>query len=338
LDVLNRTDLEAGEHVYRTWGTVIVLTLLLAGAVPAGCAPANSPPEITSLTPRSRVIAPGDSVLVECVATDVDGDELTYEWASDRGATNGYAGVVAWTAPMEEGLARVTVTVTDGGEVTATGSVAIAVKRNTLPLVQGVTPAQPWVRPGEGVVVNCNAEDADGDTLTYTWSADCGQISGTGASVTWTAPDSEGECVVTVMVDDGYEGTATGSASIATSQFEPLLVTGMTVAPASTPAYLVPRNDWYKVYWEDEYVIQCTVTEPERIVSYEWSDGKTSATFPVNGERMVFDEDPSKVRWTAPRERGEYTMTVTVRDALGNGASKSITVFVESCTCGFPNG
>ena len=291
-----------------------------------------------SLESRSRVIAPGDSVIVECVATDVDGDELTYEWASDRGSINGYAGVVAWTAPAEEGLARVTVTVTDGGEVTATDSVAIAVKRNTVPLVQGVTPERPWVRPGESVVVSCNAEDADGDVLTYMWSADAGQLSGSGMSVTWTAPATEGESVITVMVDDGYEGTATGSASIATSQFEPLLVTGMTVTPASNPPYLVPRNDWYKVYWEDEYVIQCTMTEPERIVSYEWSDGGPVATFPVDTERMEFDDDPSKVRWTAPKERGEYTMTVTVRDALGNGASRSITVFVESCTCGFPNG
>jgi hypothetical protein len=121
--------------VYRAAASATLLILCLAGASLSGCAPANTPPEIVSLESRSRVVAPGDSVLVECMATDVDDDELTYEWTSDRGSISGYAGVVAWTAPAEEGLACVTVTITDGGEVAATDSLAIAVKRNTVPLV-----------------------------------------------------------------------------------------------------------------------------------------------------------------------------------------------------------
>ena len=324
--------------MYRFVASASALVLFIVAAILSGCAPRNTPPDIVSLESRSRVVAPGDSVLVECMATDVDGDELTYEWTSDRGSISGHAGVVAWTAPEEEGLARVTVTVTDGGTVTTTDSVAITVKRNTVPQVQGVTPERPWVRPGESVVVSCNAEDADGDALMYTWSSDSGQMTGSGASVTWTSPATEGEYVITVVVDDGYDGTATGSASISTSQFEPLLVTGMTVTPVGNPPYLVPRNNWYKVYWGDEYVIECTATEPERIVSYEWSDGGPVASFPMGAERIVFEDGPSKIRWTAPTERGEYTMTVTVRDGLGNAASKSITMFAESCTCGFPNG
>ena len=75
----------------------------------------NFPPAIVSLASRDHIIAPGDSVLIECVALDVDGDAITYNWTCDRGVINGQAGVIAWTAPAEEGLARVTVVISDGG-------------------------------------------------------------------------------------------------------------------------------------------------------------------------------------------------------------------------------
>ena len=120
------------------------------------------------------------------------------------------------------------------------------------------------------------------------------------------------------------------------SQFEPLLVSSVTVTPVDDPPYIVARNDWYKVYWEDSYIIQCVVPEPARIVSYEWSDGGPVATFPVGADRIVFEGSPSRIRWTAPKVREEFVMTVTVRDAVGNAATKSITLFVDTCTCAFP--
>lgn len=324
--------------MYRGGASASALILLIAATILCGCASSNTPPEIVSLEYRARVVWPGDSVLVECVASDPDGDTLDYRWTSDRGAVNGYSGVVAWTAPAEEGLARLTVTVSDGGEETASRTIVFVVKRNTAPLLDGVVAARPWVRPGESVAVSCNAEDADGDQLNYSWSAACGQISGGGPAITWTAPDAEGECVLTVVVDDGYDGTASGSTAIAISALEPLLVTGMTVTAVDNPPYLVARTDWYKVYWTDSYVIECAVTEPGRVVSYEWSDGGPTAVFPVAAEHIAFEGGPATIRWTAPKKRGEYILTVTARDELGNGASKSITLFVESCTCGFPNG
>lgn len=322
-------------HVGRT---AVALVFCLAVLPFGGCAPKNTPPEIVSLESRARIVAPSDSVLIECVAFDADGDELTYDWTSDRGTIDGYAGVIAWTAPAEEGLARVTVSVTDGGDEGASESVTVVIKTNHAPVIRSVAAESAWIRPGESVLVHCDAEDSDGDALSYLWSAECGEITGTGDTVSWKAPESEGECVITVVVDDGYERQRTASTTLATAQFEPLLVTTMTVTAVDDPPYLVQRNDWYKVFFEDTYIIECFFTEPDRIVSYEWSDGELSATFPVGAERFVFEDGPSKIRWTAPHERGEYTMTVTVRDAAGTEASKSITLFVENCTCGFPNG
>lgn len=48
------------------------------------------------------------------------------------------------------------------------------------------------------------AVDYDGDgTVTYEWSADDGIISGSGSTVTWTAPDSAGTFLIALTVSDG---------------------------------------------------------------------------------------------------------------------------------------
>ena len=160
--------------------------------------------------------------------------------------------------------------------------------------------------------------------------------SGEGSAVTWTAPAFDTDSTIEVIVEDGYGGRSKGAVSIVTSLFKPILVTGITVTPVEDPYHIVPRVDWYKVFWEDSYIIECSVSEPDRIVSYEWSDGGPVARFPVGAERIVFEGGPSKIRWSAPNARGEYQLTVVVRDEAGNSASKTVTMMVETCTCAFP--
>ncbi len=323
--------------MHRVTGYAVALVTLALMALPfSGCAAPNTPPEIVSLTSRSAVVAPGDSVLVECDATDPDGDELTYDWTSDRGTINGHAGVIAWTAPSEEGIARVSVEVSDGGDVAIDKSIAITVKNNTFPVMNGVTADLDWVHPGETIEVRCDAEDMDGDPLSYTWSADSGEITGDGPTVSWTAPATEGTTVIMALVEDGFGGRAKGSLSIVTSRYKPMLIDAMTVTPVTPPFYIVARADTYKVYWDDSYDIECFASEPERIVSYEWTDGDSAVMFPVGAGNIVFEGGPTVIRWTAPTERGDYTITVTARDANGSTATKSITMTVETCTCAFP--
>ena len=67
--------------------------------------------------------------------------------------------------------------------------------------------AQPdHVVPSGNCQITCHAVDPDGDELSYNWSAGGGSISGTGMTVNWTAPDSEGSYNVTVTVTDGRGG------------------------------------------------------------------------------------------------------------------------------------
>jgi len=59
------------------------------------------------------------------------------------------------------------------------------------------------ILPGEASTVTVEAGDADGDELSYEWSASAGVIEGSGKTVTWLSPETEGKYELTVMVSDG---------------------------------------------------------------------------------------------------------------------------------------
>jgi hypothetical protein len=81
----------------------------------------NHPPIIESLTTDCPKVRPAATATITCVASDPDGDELTYTWTTERGTISGEGAIVTWTAPGEYGNYLVTVTVSDGrgGEVTS---------------------------------------------------------------------------------------------------------------------------------------------------------------------------------------------------------------------------
>jgi hypothetical protein len=80
----------------------------------------NNPPVIESLTTDCPRVKPAGTGTITCVASDPDGDELTYTWSAERGTISGEGAIVTWTAPSEYGNYVITVTVSDGrgGEVT----------------------------------------------------------------------------------------------------------------------------------------------------------------------------------------------------------------------------
>jgi len=87
----------------------------------------NYPPIIDSLIPKWWKVRKAVSTTIECVASDPDGDELSYIWSTDGGNISGEGFIVTWVAPNAYGDYTVTVTVTDdkGGE--ASKSITIQV-------------------------------------------------------------------------------------------------------------------------------------------------------------------------------------------------------------------
>jgi outer membrane protein OmpA-like peptidoglycan-associated protein len=71
------------------------------------------------------------------------------------------------------------------------------------------------VEVGKTSTVTADAQDPDGDPLTYQWTAPLGSFtSATSRQTPWTAPMQEGPVRVTVAVNDGKGGTASDSVTI----------------------------------------------------------------------------------------------------------------------------
>jgi outer membrane protein OmpA-like peptidoglycan-associated protein len=71
------------------------------------------------------------------------------------------------------------------------------------------------VEVGRTSTVTANAQDPDGDALTYRWTSPQGTLANPAARQSlWTAPQQEGTVPVTVAVDDGKGGTASASVNI----------------------------------------------------------------------------------------------------------------------------
>ena len=283
---------------------------------------ANHRPAITSLEAPERVLPLGSCQIV-CTASDRDGDELSYNWSASGGNISGTGASVNWTAPDSVGFSHnVTVWVTDGRGGEVMKQVTIEVRANNPPQINSLIADADWTFPSGNLQVTCNATDPDGDELSYEWSTTGGDISGTGAVVSWNAPQEVGLYDVTVVVTDGHGSSATNSLphiSVATGQppiIEALLAT-------AEHCYLKTYSWGYKVGKEQEYHIECVVADTSIELLYEWSC--------TGGE---ISGEGSMITWTAPNPSGsaDVTVTVIVSDIAGNMASNNVILNVVNCS------
>ena len=92
---------------------------------------------------------------------------------------------------------------------------------NHPPVISAVT-ANPASIPAATIAtITCSAADQDNDTLTYSWTAANGVISGTGSIITWTAPVAIGSYLINCTVADGKGGTAQQSVTVTVTTIVP---------------------------------------------------------------------------------------------------------------------
>jgi hypothetical protein len=88
---------------------------------------ANQAPKISSLTASPSGILYGGSTLLTCIASDPDGDVVTYSWSASEGSITGVGNKVTWIAPSKSGSFNVTVVVSDGKGGETRGNVMVTV-------------------------------------------------------------------------------------------------------------------------------------------------------------------------------------------------------------------
>ena len=78
---------------------------------------------------------------------------------------------------------------------------------NQPPVITSLTAEPEKVDLGGTATITCVATDADGDTLYYAWSVDSGTISSRALNVlTWKAPETDGDSIISVEINDGKGG------------------------------------------------------------------------------------------------------------------------------------
>ncbi|RKH96383.1 kelch-like protein, partial [Corallococcus sp. AB030] len=183
----------------------------------------NAAPQILSLVASPGTVAPGGQVALQATANDLNaGDTLTYAWTAASGGFSAPSSLsTSWTAPATPGQVVLTLTVTDSKGAstslsvtitvsTGNGSAAVNVSVNTWPQVVGITALPSSVAVGQATQVTASASDADGDGLTYQWTASCAgtwtNATSANASFTPSATPSGDACTLTVTVQDGRGG------------------------------------------------------------------------------------------------------------------------------------
>lgn len=97
---------------------------------PDSVGPPNRPPVVKSLSANPVVLAAGETSVVTVVATDPEGNRLSYEWAADLGYLTGQGTEVFYAAPLCcASWATVRVTVSDGNGGVAHETISLTIER-----------------------------------------------------------------------------------------------------------------------------------------------------------------------------------------------------------------
>ncbi len=191
---------------------------------------------------------------------------------------------------------------------------------NKPPIINYIT-AQQQTTPSYSSEIRCVASDADDDILTYSWAVEGGKIEGSGDTVVWTAPETEGDYTITATVSDGNGGEATDSVTITViSEPNQLPIVTMIVTLKDREPITAGEAP-IRIKRFSTVQIECIAEDPDGDeLTFTWAatEGK------VMGEGAKVDYFAS--------DPGDQAVTVTAIDSR-NGQTKFSVYFDVPC-CG----
>ncbi len=197
--------------------------------------PVNDPPVASSGT---LTTAEGTASSVGLVATDADGDQLTYAVGTQpahgsvslSGSTLTYTPAAGYAGPDS-----FTFTASDAVSTSAPATVTVTVTAVNHPPTLSVD--QLHTIAGTPVSTTVAVSDPDGDTVTITGvsTPDHGSVTWSGLTITYTPATRSGTETFEVTVADGHGGTATAEVSVEISPRTTQLLLATPSATRGTP-------------------------------------------------------------------------------------------------------
>lgn len=226
----------------------------------------------------------GQTLTIEPDVKDADGDEVTVTfsgWMTSNSKEVSY---------NDSGNHRVTITATDGKEVTTKDIIVGVENVNRAPVIEAIAPVR--IKEGEKVTLNPQATDEDGDVLSFSFSTPFD------AQGSWmTERGDAGEYEITVTVNDAYDSASTKFL---------LTVDPLNRAPVITLDSPITANEG------DLVTLSPSITDPEGdqfTVAYTgWMN--------TNSKQTGYDD------------AGNHKVNITATDSNGNKASLEVIINV----------
>ena len=280
----------------------------------------NQPPQITGYSPTQPIVnidlTAGGGYSFSITATDPEGDSLSYQWKFDTTVLSSSGATLsssAFVGSASVGDHTLQVSVSDGHNTPVTHSWTIHITQGTVinnpPVINSQTPASSSVNitTGNPQTFTVNASDADGDTITYSWTVN-GVAAGTNSSSFTYTPIVDGQYPVVVTVDDGKTPAAQQNKAtwnlVATSQMpvnNPPVINSQ--APASSTVNITTGNS-------QTFTVNASDADGDTI-TYSWTVNGTAAG--TNSSSFTY----------TPIVDGQYPVVVTVDDGKTPAAQQN---------------
>jgi hypothetical protein len=183
--------------------------------------PYTRAPRIKGLAALKPTLEIGDTTAVFATAEDPDSGQLTFSWSATAGTLSGNGPQIQFTAPATPAAPEIRLIVSDpeGNADTAFLLLSVVPEINDAPQIAAIQKSAPFVAPNGSLQLDCLASDENGDPLSFAWSASGGSLSGSGGSVSWTAPAAEGIFQINVTVSDDEGLSAQAATTILVKNF-----------------------------------------------------------------------------------------------------------------------
>ena len=175
--------------------------------------PYNYPPRIQAFATERYTVEKNSTITFYGKGIDQETKELVYTFFLPDDTLSGLNKTATWIAPDQEGTFDIKLVVEDEAQQTDTAVITVNVvsEINYAPIIFSLTADKKYTAPEGMIRLTAVVSDPNNDAITYSWSANDGQIIGSDDIGDWLAPATEGIYTVQLMVSDGRGGTATAS-------------------------------------------------------------------------------------------------------------------------------